>query len=149
MLTRAKHKQGYGTLKTFNPKVGHVSRRKKMVEEDKCDEHEKNFHMVFYRMSEMVERMYGDYEKRMKNKGKKMEAHADDDASIKQGAGGDPLEPPSSPSSSSSSSSDHSHHSHHSSRKSSFKRPLLKLDVKFYLPMFNGDANLGKLDNWI
>ena len=37
-----------------------------MAEGDKCDEQEKNFHMVFYRMSEMVERMYGDYKKMMK-----------------------------------------------------------------------------------
>jgi hypothetical protein len=58
---------------------------------------------------------------------------------VNQGVGGDPPEPPSSPSSSSSSSSDHSHRSHHSS----------KLDVKFALPMFNGDANPEKLDNWI
>jgi hypothetical protein len=55
MLTRAKHKQGEGTLKIFNLEVGHVSRRKKMEKEDKRDEHEKKFHMVFYRMSEMVE----------------------------------------------------------------------------------------------
>jgi hypothetical protein len=55
MLTRAKHKQGEGTLNTFNPEVGRTSQRKKMEEEDKCDEHEKNFHMVFYHMSEMVE----------------------------------------------------------------------------------------------
>jgi hypothetical protein len=51
MLTRAKHKQGEGTLNNFNPEVGRVSRRKKMEEEDKCDEQEKKFHMVFYRMS--------------------------------------------------------------------------------------------------
>jgi hypothetical protein len=102
--------------------------------------------MVFYRMSEMVERMYGDYEKRMKKKGKKNESHVDDDASVNQGDGGDPLEPPSSPSSSSSSSSEHSHHSSH---KTSFKKPLLKLDVKFTLPMFNGDVKTEKLDNWI
>ena len=70
MLTRAKHKQGEGTLKTFNPEVGCASRRKKMEKEDKHDEQEKNFHMVFYRMSEMVEQMYGDYKNRM-NKGRK------------------------------------------------------------------------------
>jgi hypothetical protein len=75
----------------------------------------------------MVERMYGDYKKRMKKKGNKKEAHADDGASVNQGAGGDPPEPPSSPLSSSSSSSEHSHHSSH---KASFKKPLLKLDVK-------------------
>ena len=102
--------------------------------------------MVFYCMSEMVERMYGDYEKRMKKKRKKNEAHADDNASLNQEARGDPLEPPYSPSSSRSSSS---HHSHHSSRKDFFKKPLSKLDVKFALPMFNGDANPEKLDNWI
>jgi hypothetical protein len=119
-----------------------------MDEEDKRDEQEKNFHMVFYRMSKMVERMYGDYEKRMKKKGKKNEAQVDENALVKQGAGGDPLEPPSSPSSSSSSSSDHSHHSN-AIHKASFKKPLLKLDVKFSLPMFNGDANPEKIDNWI
>ena len=54
MLTMAKHKQGEGTLKTFNPEVGRASQRKKMAEEDKHDEQEKNFHMVFYRMSEML-----------------------------------------------------------------------------------------------
>jgi hypothetical protein len=120
-----------------------------MAEEDKRDEQEKNFHMVFYRILEMVERMYEDYEKRMKKKGKKKKAHVDDDASVNQEAGGDPPEPPSSPSSSSSSSFEHSHHSHHSSHKASFKKPLLKLDVKFSLPMFNGDANPKNLDNWI
>ena len=116
-----------------------------MAEEDKCDEHEKKFHMVFYRMSEMVEGMYGYYEKRMKKKGKKKEAHIDYEALVNQGAGGDPPKPPSSPSSYSSSSSEHSHHSHHSSHKSSFKKPLLKLDVKFALPMINGDANPKKI----
>jgi hypothetical protein len=35
----------------------------------------------------MVEGMYGDYEKRMKKKGKKKEAHADDDASVNEGIG--------------------------------------------------------------
>jgi hypothetical protein len=55
MITRAKNKPGEGTLKTFNIEFGHVSRRKKMAEEDKRDEQEKNFRMVFYRISEMVE----------------------------------------------------------------------------------------------
>ena len=85
----------------------------------------------------------------MKKKENKKEAQDDDDASINQGAGVDPPEPPSSPSSSSSSSSDNSHHSHHFSHKASFKKPLLNLDVKFSLPMFNGYANPEKLNNWI
>jgi hypothetical protein len=93
--------------------------------------------------------MYRDYEKRMKKKGKRKEAHVDDDASVNQGVGADPPKPPYSPSSSSSYSSKHSHHSHHSSHKASFKKPLLNIDVKFVLPMFNGDVNPEKLDNWI
>ena len=55
MPTGAKHNRGEGNLKTFNPRVGCASRRKKMAEEDKRDEQKKNFHMVFYHMSEMVE----------------------------------------------------------------------------------------------
>jgi hypothetical protein len=51
MLIRAKHKQGEGTLKNFNPKVARASRRKKMEEEEKHDEQEKKFHMVFYCMA--------------------------------------------------------------------------------------------------
>jgi hypothetical protein len=102
--------------------------------------------MVFYRMSKMVEQMYGYYKKRMKNKGNKKEAHVDADALVNQAAGGDPPEPPSSPSSYSSSSSDNSHHSSH---KASFKKPLLNIDVNFSLPMFNGDVNPEKIDNWI
>jgi hypothetical protein len=82
-------------------------------------------------------------------KGKKKEASNDENSSVNQGVGGDPPEPPSSPSSSSSSSSDYSHRSYHSSHKDSFKKPLLKLDVQFSLPMFNGDANPENLDNQI
>jgi len=81
-----------------------------------------------------------------RRKGRKKEAHVDDDALVNQGAGGDPPEPLSSPSSSISSSSENSHHSSH---KTSFNKPLLKLDVKFALPTFNGDDNSENLDNWI
>jgi hypothetical protein len=92
-----------------------------MDEEDKHDDQEKKFHMVFYRMSNMVEKMYGDYKKRIEMKGKKKEALANENAVVNQGAGGDPPEPPYSPSSSSSSSSDNSHRSHHYSHKDSCK----------------------------
>jgi hypothetical protein len=85
----------------------------------------------------------------MKKKGKKKEEDVYDDALVNKVDGGDPPEPLSSPSSSISSSYEHSHHLHHSSHKASFKKPLLELDVKFALPMFNGDANPEKIENWI
>jgi hypothetical protein len=84
----------------------------------------------------------------MKKRGNKKEARVNENASLNQEVGGHPLEPPSSPSSSSSSSCHHSHHSN-ASHKASFKKPLLKLDVKFSLSMFTGDANPENLDNWI
>jgi len=43
----------------------------------------------------------------------------------------------------------HSHHSHHSSHKASFKKHLLKLEVKFVVLVFNGDVNPENIDNWI
>jgi hypothetical protein len=44
-----------------------------MAEEDKHDEQKKKFHMVFYHMLDMVHKMYGYYEKRMKMKENKKE----------------------------------------------------------------------------
>jgi hypothetical protein len=65
--------------------------------------------------------------------------------------GGGPSKP-SSPSSSSSSSSGarkHSSHKKNPSKKSSHARdfPLLKLDVKFELPIYDGELNVENLDN--
>ena len=54
-------------------------------------------------------------------------------------------EPPYSASSSSTSSSVHQPHK----SKSTSKYPLLKIDVKFELPMFNGEVNAENLDSWI
>jgi hypothetical protein len=105
-------------------------------------------------MSDMVEKLYVDYEKRFIKKEKKKKVKEEDNSFVNHGIGGDPSEPPSQSSSSiSSSSSSHSHHSSHS-RHSSFhsiisKNPFLKLEVKFNLPMFNGEDNANKLNSWI
>jgi hypothetical protein len=105
-------------------------------------------------MSGMVEKLFSYYEKRVTNKKKKKKAKEEDNSSVNHGSGGYPLEPPSTSSSSiyssSSSHSHHSQHSHHSSfHPSTSKNPLLKLDVKFNFPMFNGEATENKLNNWI
>ena len=56
-------------------------------------------------------------------------------------------EPPPSPSTSESYSS--SHHHHHRNSRDASKKHFFKLDVKFELPMFNGESNAEKLNNWI
>jgi len=91
----------------------------------------------------------------MEKKGKNKEAKVEGNDSVYQEIGGDPVEHPSRSSRSISSSSSHSSHSRHyhpysnAHHKVSLKNPLLKLDVKFDLPMFNGDSNPKSLDNWI
>ena len=70
-----------------------------------------------------------------------------------KGSGGNP--PPSPPSSSSSSSPSTSFYTstkkttHFHSKSTKGKIPLLKLDVKIDLPMYNGEVNVEILDNWI
>jgi hypothetical protein len=57
--------------------------------------------------------------------------------------------PPSPPSFSSSTSSQHLPNSPKGRGKIPLQIPLLKLDIKFELPMYNGEVNSKKLDNWI
>jgi hypothetical protein len=57
--------------------------------------------------------------------------------------------PPSPPSSSSSSSSTSSKHISNGHGKTPSQIPSLKLDIKFELPLYNGEVNAEKLDNWI
>ena len=78
-----------------------------------------------------LQREEGDYSGGKKDK---------DESKKGNGGNGDP----SSPSSSSSTSVNQSH-----KLKTSGKNPLLKLDVKFELPIFNSEVNAEKLDNWI
>ena len=74
----------------------------------------------------------------------------------KKGNGGDPPKTPPSPSSSSSSSSSNSSSSITSSyahkkhyENSDMNMPLLKLDIKYNFPMFNGKVNAEKNDYWV
>ena len=64
-----------------------------------------------------------------------------------EGNGASP--PPSPPSSSSSSSSTSSKHLPNGHGKNPLQIPSLKLDIKFELPLYNGEVNAEKLDNWI
>jgi hypothetical protein len=60
-----------------------------------------------------------------------------------------PPSPPPSSSSSSSTSSKNIPHSPKGHGKTPSQIPSLKLDIKFELPLYNGEVNVEKLDNWI
>ena len=53
------------------------------------------------------------------------------------------------PSPSTSESSSYSHHHHHRNSRDAHKKYFFKLYVKFDIPMFNGECNAKKLNNWI
>jgi hypothetical protein len=97
----------------------------------------------------MVKVLYDDYLER------KRSVQGDSSKQGNNEEGEDPPKPlpspPSSPSSSSSSSSSTSSNSTRikHSHKHKPDKPLLKLDVKFVFPMYDGEVNAEKLDNWV
>jgi hypothetical protein len=123
-----------------------------MASGEELSQVEKDFQKTFFSMSEMVNVLYDDYLERKK--------HNDGEPSTQknEGGGNTPNNPPNSPScpSSSSSSSSSSFTSnttyrrkHYHSHKQKPDIPLLKLDVKFVFPMYDGEVNAEKLDNWV
>ena len=105
--------------------------------EDEAHLEERNFRKTFYSMVENISQLVFRLEK--------VEERNPKEQGSSHGNGEE--EPPPSPSTSESSSSSH-HHNHRNSRDAS-KKPFFKLDVKFSLPMFNGESNAEKLNNWI
>ena len=94
----------------------------------------------------MMKVLYEDYlERKRPNLGESFK--------VKSEEGEDPPQIPPSPPSSPSTSYSSSSSSKSTSRKNSCKHkqeiPLLKLDVKFELPMYDGEVNAERLDNWI
>ena len=104
-------------------------------------------------MKEMVKVLYEEGNTRLQ--GESSKPPKGEGSSGGGNANGDkpPPSPPSSSSSSSQASSPSSTntnlaHTHHHSSKGTGKSPFLKLDVKFKLPIYNGEVNAKKLDNW-
>jgi len=135
MLTRSKLKLREGELAKTNLEIGRIYSKRKMLGEYPL-ELDTYFMDSFMTLKSMVEEMYRDYKK-----------HRDEDASSsKQDKGVEEslihdhskgkgkeekfLTPPKSP-------------------ENKKKTSLIKLDVKFDLPIFYGELNAEKLDNWI
>ena len=126
-------------------------------EEFYLNEEETMFRKAFLDMTEMVRIIYQERNERLEGEVSKLQKegqgssggqHDEDKSKKGNGGNGGNGEPPCFPSSSSSSSTSSSAHQPHKS-KSTSKSPLLELDVKFKLPVFNYEVNADKLDNWI
>jgi hypothetical protein len=150
MLTREKLQRGEGELVAENPLIGlrkRASHSEKMASEEGISQDEKEFRKTFHAMSEMVKVLYEDYlEQKRPVLGDSSKGKSEEEEDHPQIPPSPPSTPPSSPSSSSSSSKYNEKKNVH---KNKHEMPLLKLDVKFELPIYDGEANAEKLDNWI
>ena len=107
------------------------------MEDEAHLEEKHNFRKTFYSMEENVSKLVLRLEK--------AEERNPEEQGSTHGNGGE--EPPPSPTASEGSPSSH-HHNRRNSKDAS-KKPFFKLDVKFDLPMFNGESNAENLNNWI
>jgi hypothetical protein len=136
------------SLQVINSEIQRRFRKKNMASEGKEGEYPpmrlEEFMDTLRSMREIIDDLY-----------RRIHKSSDEEYLVKVeggGEGGGPKEP-SSPSSSSSSTNGASEHYSHkkSTKKSSHAHnfPLLKLDVKFELLIYDGELNVEKLDNWI
>jgi hypothetical protein len=154
MLTRSKYHKGEGSLAEFIPEIELLLRKKRMASEGELSPRTKKLEDALFSMSEMVKVLYEYFLERKKPalgeilmKGK---------SEGKGETSKPPPTPPLSPSSpcfSSSTSNASSHSTTSTIQKQTHKHksnmPLLKLYVKFELPLYDGELNAEKLDNWI
>jgi hypothetical protein len=123
-----------------------TSQSEKMASEEGLSHEEKEFRKTFFSMSKMVKVLYDYY---LEHKRPVLGEYS----KVKSEEGEDPLKtphsPPSSPSTSYSSSSSSKSTARKHSHKHKHDMPLLKLDVKFELPMYDGEFNAEMLDNWV
>jgi hypothetical protein len=150
MITRERMNHGEGDIVEENLEIGlrkRISQSEKMASEEGLSHDEKEFRNTFFAMLEMMKVLYEDYvEWKRPNLG--------ESSKVKSEEGEDPPQiPPSPPYSPSTSSSSSSSSSKSTARKHSHKHKnemhLLNLDVKFELPMYDGEVNAERLDNWV
>jgi hypothetical protein len=149
MITREKLNRGEGEIVEENPLIGlrkRTSQSEKMASEDKLSNEEKEFRKNFFAMLEMMKVLYKDYlEWKRPNLGESSKVKSEEEEDPPQIPPSHTSSPSSSSSSSSSSKSTARKHVHKHKQEMS----LLKLDVKFELPMYDGEVNAERLDNWV
>ena len=135
MITRSKLKLGEGELVEANPEIGRVYPKRKMSEESPLDSHSQ-FMDNFLTIKVMVEEMYREFKKgRDEDSSNSKQDEGVEESLLHDHSKGKAKEeklptPPNSP-------------------ENKKKTSLIKLDVKFDLPIYDGELNAEKLDNWI
>jgi hypothetical protein len=118
-----------------------------MASDEGISQNEIELQKTLFSMSEMLKVLYGDYlewkrpfqgESSKQNKCEEGEDHPKP-----------PPSPPSSPSSSSYSSTRATYITRKHSHKHKHDIPLLKIDVKFELPIYDGEFNIERLNTWV
>jgi hypothetical protein len=118
-----------------------------MASEEGLSQDEKEFPKTFFTMLDMIKVLCEDYlEQKRPNLGESSKGKSEEGEDPPQIPPSPSSSPPSSPSSSSSSSKSNAKKHVH---KHNNEMPLLKLDVKFELPIYDGEVNVEKLDNWV
>lgn len=135
----------------FSETMSHEGEPTNMIED------EKTFKKAFFDMTEMVKVLYEERNNRLQRESSKPpKGEGSSGGGNGKGGNGNGEKPPPSPPSSSYSNSQASSpsstmtthtHTHQHSAKGTGKSPFLNLDVKFELPMYNGEVNVDKLDN--
>jgi hypothetical protein len=149
MITRENLSHGEGDIVEENPLIGlrkRTSQSEKMASEEGLSQDEKGFQKTFFIVSEMMKVLYEDYlEQKRPDLGESSKVKSEEGEDPPQIPPSPRSSPPSSPSSSSSSSKSSTRKHVHKNKQ---EIPLLKLDVKFELPMYDGEVNAERLDNW-
>jgi hypothetical protein len=113
-----------------------------MASKEGMSQNEIELQKTLFAMSEMVKVLYEDYLEQKRP----FQGESSKQGKIEEGED-HPKPPPSPPSSPSSTSSSSSKSATSTARKHDM--PLLKIDVKFELPMYDGEVNCERLDNWV
>jgi hypothetical protein len=125
--------------------MAHVESHENLPSEDE------DFRKAFMDMTEMVKILFEERNARLQGESSNPSKDKGDsgDKTPKGNGGNGDTPPPSPPSSTSSTISQPPPNSPKGHGKIPPQIPLLKLDIKFELPMYNGEVNAEKLDNWI
>ncbi len=146
MLTGSKENLGEGEIVEGDPGIGLRRAFSRAMSSPRNEEEgskekplisEAEFFETFMSMKAMMEMLL---EERVERK-KKEEGSSSRDAEMKKGVGGDGDHPDTNQTFSHASCSNHAN--------ASPSMPYFKLDVKFELPIYDGELNAKKIDNWI